>query len=93
MKKLSRWGEVVNDGGYRDERCKTTLTRTQESKRVFSVFRARHETVNRQLKRFFALGHRFRYCFSCHSFWFHAGAALTQLSILDGETLFGVDVN
>lgn len=51
---------------------------------------ARHETVNRRLKQFNALGQVFRHDLSKHKAVFDACAVLTQIGIVSGEPLYQV---
>lgn len=92
MKESLLSGEkVVADGGYRDNCCEQLGGQSSTLSKVYSVVRARHETVNRRLKQFFVLGHRFRHDLSRHSACFHAVSNLTQLMIENGEPLFSVE--
>lgn len=81
---------VIADSGYRDEKCCTPSEAEGEQAGVEAVIRARHETVNRRFKQFFALGHRFRHDISRHSSVFHAVANLTELMIEHDSPLFDV---
>lgn len=51
---------------------------------------ARHETVNRRIKQFRALGQKFRHDRQKHPMVFHAVINLTQLMLENGEPLFTV---
>ena len=77
---------VLTDGGYRDERCKTQLS--SKTAQFTAAVRARHEIVNRRLKKFRVLGDRFRHSVQKHSICFHAVANVTEVSIERGELLF-----
>lgn len=68
-RKLLRGEYVVAHGGYTDENCKTVTT-TPSMTRLFSVARARHETVNGRLKTFLVLQSSFRPNISLHSLAF-----------------------
>lgn len=81
---------IVADGGYNDERCRSCKGTNDPNRRLFSVIRARHETVNRRFKQFNALGNRFRHSLGLHSSCFHAVCNLTQISLQNGEPLFRV---
>lgn len=85
-------GEKVEaDRGYRGERA---TIRTPDDVVSFkdrhakSVARARHETVNKRLNQFQCLKQVFRHDRRKHRFCFYAVAALTQLSIENGEVVF-----
>ena len=87
LKKILLPGEyVVKDRGYRDNMCKCSCK--NESSDIFSMVRARHETVNRGLKKFGVLGDRFRHSIGKHSMCVHAVGYLVQLSINYGNSLF-----
>ena len=81
---------VIGDNGYTDEKCITGNDQQLMQQEVFERVKARHETVNRRLKQFYALGHKFRHGLSRHSICFFAVLNLTQLMIDDGAPLFEV---
>lgn len=86
---LGRGEIVVADKGYQDEKCVVEES-LQISKEDIKRIRARHETVNRRMKQFFVLGHKFRHPLSRHSSCFHAVANLNQIMIANGEPLFSM---
>ena len=51
----------------------------------------RHETINKRFKQFGALKQVFRHDIGLHGKVFRSVAAITQLSIRNGEPLFSVD--
>lgn len=84
--------KVIADGGYPDERCDYNAGALNAALlRLHTISRARHETVNRRLKQFAAVGSRFRHDVHLHSACFHAVANLTQLMIENGEELFQIN--
>lgn len=82
--------KVIADRGYIDESC--NYPPGGEHSRLFSLVRARHETVNKRFKQFGVLSSRFRHHRRLHSFCFHAIANLTQL-MMDTEPLFYLHIN
>jgi len=82
--------KVVADSGYRDSACIQEDDVVGEEKRLHSIARARHETVNRRLKQFYVLGHRFRHQVGLHSVCFHAVANLVQLMFENGEPMYDI---
>ena len=83
---------VSADDGYGDERCVTTqeVSTSSSESSFLSRLRARHETVNRRLKQFLVISHRYRHDLALHCVCFHAVAQLTQLMIANGEPLFNM---
>ena len=84
--------KAIADAGYKDgERRFITPTGTHNSiSRLHSLARARHETCNRRLKQFRAIGDKFRHNINKHGVCFHAVANVTQLMIENGQPLFDV---
>lgn len=80
--------KVIADGGYNHNRCKHPAELNETEGKQCGILRARHETVNRRLKQFFVLGHRFKHNVTLHSVCFHAVANVTQLLIESGHPLF-----
>ena len=87
-------GEMVEaDNGYRGEyqKIRTPVDYSnEEERRAKRRARARHETVNRRFKQFGILKQVYRHRLCDHGAVFHACAALTQISINHGNTLFCV---
>ena len=79
---------MIADSGYQDERCQTPTGSISATEKLHSTVRARQETVNKRLKQFFVLSHRFRHNIALHSSCFHAVRNLTQLMIKRSEPLF-----
>ena len=67
-------GDYVSDG---DRTAKTNA-------------RARHETINKRLKQWGCLGHRFRHHLNLHGMFFRACVVMTQLSFENGFPPFQV---
>ena len=65
---------VVADGGYIDERCISPPGSSHADHKTLAETRARHEIVNKRLKQFNVLTHRFKHTPSLHVHFF------TQLS-------------
>jgi len=80
------------DGGYRESKHFTSSEISPHFRETHGLIRARHETANRRLKQFGALGQRFRHGIQKHSAVFHSIANLTQLQIEDGSPLFAVEI-
>lgn len=78
------------DRGYRgDLRCCTPYdAKNRYHLRAMGVARARHETVNRCLKRWGALKHCFRHHRSKHQIVFRAVVVCTQLAFNNGYKPF-----
>ncbi len=84
---------VVADGGYKDSRTEKIGDGGKVPDNFRALARAIYETVNRRFKQFGPVGQGFRHDVSLYSMYFHAVANLTQLSIEQGESLFGVLCN
>ncbi len=79
MKKVLLENEIViADGSYTDPRCECNCKAGVSSHNLHSLFRARHETVNRRFKQFGAIGQRFRHDVIRDSDCFHAVAKLNS---------------
>ncbi len=78
--------KAVADKGYQDRRFFENPNGDQQKERIL----ARHETVNRRIKQFFCMQHRFRHALFLHPTFFHAVVNLTQLMIENGEPLYSV---
>ncbi len=89
--KLLHGENVIADSGYSDERCEFISEGTEKSPSgLHSICQARHETANRRLKQFGAIGQRFRHDKTRHAVCFHAVTNLTHLMIENGEPLFSI---
>lgn len=64
---------------------------TEEERLEKSEIRARHETCNRRFKTWSILKQQFRNCRKKHQLVFFAVVVMTQLSIDNGNVLFGVE--
>jgi len=85
IKKLLRENEmVIADKGYPDP----TVYRDEALERYV---RSRHEHINKRMRQFSVLRHKFTHNPSKHSVCFRAVANLTQLAIVSGETLYNID--
>ena len=74
----------IADGGYYDG-YNYAITPTgyhYYSDRVRALIRARHETINRRLKQWKALSHRWRHSIEKHSMAFRAIANIVQIGLL-----------
>lgn len=88
VKNATRSGErAVADGGYRDETC--SISQNPESV-SWGFVRARHGAVNKRLKHFNVLSHRFRHNFKLYSKCCFEVANITQLLIMNGEANFNI---
>lgn len=76
---------TLADKGYRHVPQFKQPTNSFE-KRVLS----RHETLNHRIKRFKALGERWRYSLRKHPKVFHAVVNIVQISIDNGENMFSM---
>ena len=86
LKKMLLPTEVaLADKGYLDYKCVQGGVVSEDFVRHA---RARHENLNRRLKQFNVLSHRFRHSLDFHSDCFFAVASLTQIDIENGSTLF-----
>ena len=63
-------GFVLADSGYTDERCIQPPGSNQKSHRLLSLIRARHEYLNKRIKQFGLLNHKFRHDLSLHHYCF-----------------------
>lgn len=81
--------KVVADKGYRGESSCVTHSNSILRSHLLKRVRARHETVNKRLKGFFVLQHRFRHNRNKHGLCFHAVANLVQI-MLSENPLFSV---
>jgi hypothetical protein len=88
-------GEMVEaDRGYRGEPTKIRTPvdyQTRREKKRKSRARACQETVNKRFKQWGCLKQCFHHDLSKHKHVFQAVVVLTQLSINNGEALFGVN--
>ena len=89
-------GERVEaDDGYRGHASKIKCPKNDANPAANLAMqgraRARHETLNGRLKNWGILKQVFRHHISLHGDVFRACAVLTQLTIDNGEPLFGVD--
>ena len=89
-------GEMIEaDNGYNGEdiyiKTPSALhTHSVEQRRMKSLARGRHETINGDLKEFGVLAERFRHDMGYHSACFRAVAIITQLSFKHGMRPFQV---
>ncbi len=82
-------GELtVADNGYND--AIYFIQKTARNFQNHGTIMARHETVNKRIKQFKILKHRYRHGLEKHPSVFHAVANLTQLMIENGHPLFSV---
>ena len=93
---LALYERVEADDGYRGEirSAVTQLHRDGQGEVAILVkgrLQKRHETANKRLKQWKCLKEVFRHGIEKHSAVFRAVAVITQLSIENGEPLFGVD--
>ena len=89
------WVEA-DDGFIREApehvKCPKSFVRDELKLALQSHVQSRHETVNKCMKQFGCLKHKFRHHdFDKHAACFRAVAVLTQLAIEFGEPLFEVD--
>lgn len=70
---------VVADKGYRGDVACVTDSYINSDRLLINRVRARHETINKRLKTFNILKHRFRHDKKKHSICFHAVANITQI--------------
>lgn len=82
---------VIGDSGYTDTRCFPHPGPAHPLSEKLSLTRARHEMVNKRLKKFNVLSHRFCHNLEMHGDCFFAVANLTQLLLLY-EPLFHLEV-
>ena len=87
---LSVGEKVVADKGYRGE-PNHIVTPTGERSEPEQRVRGRHGTVNRRFKQFGIMHRVFRHSVLKHQSAFGAVAVVTEVSIENGEPLFGVD--
>eukprot|EP00171_Calliarthron_tuberculosum_P001902 IDg1902t1 len=71
---------------YADERCIQPPGSHDHLHSTYSLLRGRHENMNKRLKQFFVLRHRFRHDIDLHVFCFHAVLNVTAL-MLEEEPL------
>ena len=96
MHLLSDGEKILADRGYNGE-PDYIVTATDLEKhniwllRDYYIVRARHEAVNRRLKVWNILGHRFRHGVSKHADAFGAVAVIEQLKMENGEPMFAVE--
>ena len=89
MHQLAAGEKVVADLGYRGE-PNHIVTPSGEQDDITKSVRGRHETVNWQFKQWGVLHRVFRHQVSKHKDCFFAVAVMTELSLENGEPLFGV---
>jgi hypothetical protein len=83
------------DGGYYDgnQWSDTPKGLHDFDQRQKAAVRARHETANSRFKQWNILSSTYRHRLTDHSAVFRAIACITQLGIINGEPLFGVEYN
>ncbi len=77
--------KVIADRDYRSNRCITPEKLNGADSVIAADFRARHETINRRIKRFAAVHHQFRHDLRMHAFRSFA-ANLIQMSLQRNPT-------
>lgn len=83
---------LPGSGGAGDDIVRSKLDfHSREEQREKSCLRARHETVNHRFKTWGALKQQFRNNKKLHQYVFYACAVMTQMSIDNGNVLFGVE--
>ena len=91
---LGKYERVEADKGYSKfdpTHAKTpAFSRGKKQEEIQNRVRARQETINKRLKQWGVLKHRFRNHLDHHHLVFGAVAIITQLSILSGEPLFHI---
>ena len=91
LKHMLEPGEKAEaDNGYKGEPHHIALPGGVNN-RDQTIARARHETVNRRFKQFGCLERVFRHNLEKHSSVFRAVAVITELSLENGQPLFGVE--
>lgn len=81
----------MTDGGYEDERfLSSAVFENSGRSKFYGVIRAKHEIVNRRIKKFYAVSHPFRLRSHLNSFCLHETCSITELVLESGEPLFGL---
>ena len=93
---LEEGERVEANDGYVGEapryvKCPKCIVHRRDAEQMQSIARRRHETCNKRFKQFGVLKQIFRHNIMDHGEVFRSVAVITQLSIQNGEPLFGVD--
>ena len=96
MHHLDENERVEADDGYAKgdpQYCRTrsSIFHPEDTHNIRNQVRARHETVNKRMKQFGALSHKFVHKISKHGCIFRSVAVLTQLTIDRGDKLFEIE--
>lgn len=96
MSHLDNNERVEADDGYVGEapqhvKCPMSFTNPEDTLKIQSRVRARHETVNKRFKQWGCLQQVFRHDLHRHADVFRACAVITQIALELGEPLFEVD--
>ena len=88
--------QVEADDGYIGKapefvKCPMMFDDQTATKRMQSIVRQCHETVNKSFKQFGVLKNRYRHDIRKHGDVFRAVAVLTEVALENGEPLFSVD--
>lgn len=81
---------VIADSGYGHVRCICPNNLNDANRRMHSIIRARHETVNERVKNFNSVRSVFRHSLDLHGAVFHAVVRLTALMIRTSDPLFQI---
>ena len=79
--------KALADKGYRDNNFFVNPNGDPLKKKIL----ARHETVNKRVKQFYCMNDVFRHVLTLHPSFFRACVNLTQIMIVNGEPLYGVE--
>lgn len=96
LSELEDGERVEADDGYRGEspryiKCPASIGRQEEMEQAAAFVRHRQETINKRFKQWGILKQVYRGDIAHHGRIFRVVAIVTQLAILHGEPLFGVD--
>lgn len=80
---LCRHESVIADKGYRGEETCLITSEIKSVEENIQLIRSRHETVNKRLKQFYVLKHRFRHDKGKHGLCFHAVSQIVALCLHD----------
>lgn len=83
--------KIIADRGYNDANYFEVPNGT-EGDQIKKQILARHETVNRRIKKFSSMSVRFRHSLHLHPRFFHAVLNVTQLMIENGEPLYPINI-
>ena len=87
--------KYIADGGYFDgyQWAETPDGTHSLEQRMYALSRARHETVNGRFKNWRCLKQQYRHSLEKHGPLFRSVAAIVQIGIMHGESLFSVPYN